>query len=828
MELRTRIGVNTGEVVVGDASAGQALVVGDSVILAARLEQTARSGEILLGPATYAAVRDHVEAEPTGALELKGLREPVVAYRLAAVEAGSSEDDRPDPPLVDRASELDAIRSAFRRSAETHGCTMLTILGSAGVGKSRLSREFESALSEEALVLRARCLPYGDGITFWPVAELVSQACAITNDDSREQARAKIESVLRGRGRGVAHRRARRRRDGIAPETTGLQETFWAIRRFLEWLGRDRPLVVVVDDLQWAEPTFLDLVEYLAGWCRDVALLLLGLARPDLMDVRPAWGGGTANAGSLRLAPLGDEDSEELLQRLLAGARLDERATERITESAGGNPLFLEEMLRMLEDDGLLRRGEEGAGGVLDLSGVAVPASIHAVLGARLDRLSAEERAVIRCASVVGKVFWWGAVSELAPEGVRPSVGSHLQTLVRKDLIRPERSTFSGEDAFRFHHILIQEAAYLGTPKEIRAELHERFAGWLERTAGERLTEYEEVLGYHLERAYRYRVELGSAGPGEIELAQRAGRLLASAGRRAFGRGDMAAAADLLSRSAALLPAEHPERRALLPDLGEALSEAGDLAQAEAVLVEAAELAARADDPGLRAHALIVGMLVLESTDPKRTSGRGRRPGRGADPRPGGPARRGGPRACPPPAGRHALGAGPVRGRAGGLRAVRGARPAGRRPLGGERGARRDPGVRRLRPRPGVRGRAAVRGDPGRRARGRLAGGGRAAGAGLGPRDAGAVRRGPRARRAGRGRSSRSSGCAFAPCSWRRRSARSRSSRGTSPPPSASTGPGTTPRRSSGSAGSCRRSPPRSPTCSSRAGGSRTPRCSPA
>ncbi|MGZ8636595.1 MAG: AAA family ATPase [Actinomycetota bacterium] len=616
--LQTRIGVNTGEVVVGDASAGQALVVGDAVNVAARLEQAAAPGEILLGPQTYALVRDGVDARPTDELELKGKRLPLVAYRLLALDPGAS-DGRADPALVGRGSELAALRAAFERTVETHACSLLTILGSAGVGKSRLAREFESELGDAALVLGARCLPYGDGITFWPVGELVRQVCGITSDDSRERARAKIDAALAGADDGelVAERVAAV--TGFAPASAGLQETFWAIRRFLEWLGRDRPLVVVVDDLQWAEPTVLDLVEYLAGWSRDVALLLICLARPDLMDVRPAWGGGAANASSMSLAPLGDEQSERLISELLGGARLDERTVERIAESAGGNPLFLEEMQRMLEDDGLQRRGDAGWEAARDLSGVAVPASIHALLGARLDRLSAEERVVIRCASIVGKVFWWGAVAELAPDQVRPRVGSHLQTLVRKDLIRPERSSFAGEDAFRFHHILSQEAAYRGTPKETRAALHERFAGWIER-APERALELEEVIGYHLEQAYRYRLELGTADEADARLAERAAARLAAAGRRAFARGDMQTAADLLSRAAALLPEDHAERRALLPDVGVALSERGDLALADGVLAEAIELAQRSGDRGLRAHALVVRLLLLESTDPKRRS----------------------------------------------------------------------------------------------------------------------------------------------------------------------------------------------------------------
>jgi len=621
IQLQTRIGVNTGEVVVGDAAAGQALVVGDAVNVAARLEQAAEAGAILLGPATYALVRDFVEAEPTRPLELKGKADTIVAHRLLSVGPGpEAPGARPDPPLVGRERELQVLRSAFELAEGERTCAMVTILGQAGVGKSRLAREFAPTTEPNALVLRARCLPYGDGITFWPVADLVKQVGGVGDDDNRAVARSKIEAALSGCSDGalVAERVAGV--TGFGSAAAGLQETFWAIRRFLEWAGRDRPLVVVLDDLQWAEPTFLDLVEYLAGWSREVAMMLVCIARPDLMDVRPAWGSGVANASVLPLGPLDERESQLLVSELLGGARLEQRAFARIAESAGGNPLFLEEMLRMLEDDDLLRQKEGRWVASEDLGDVRVPESIQALLSARLDRLTQEERLVIRSASVVGKVFWWGAVQELAPESIRAHVGSALQTLVRKDLIRPEHSTFAGEDAFRFHHILIQEAAYRGTPKEVRADLHEAFAIWAEGVAGDRSTELEEVIGYHLEQAHRYRTELAPAGEREWALAVRAGLRLSAAGTRAFERRDVPAACDLLGRAAALLPPEHPERPRLLLALGEVLAEGGDLGPAEAALDEAEALAEAADDPAVAANAGILRLFLLESTDPQRLS----------------------------------------------------------------------------------------------------------------------------------------------------------------------------------------------------------------
>ena len=619
VSLDTRIGINTGEVVVGDVAAGQALVVGDAVNVAARLEQAASPGQVLLGRDTYRLVRGVVGAEPVEPLVLKGKRERVSAYRLLSdLPEGPLLAERGDPPLVDRAAELDALRQAFAAVAEQRSCRLVTVVGSAGVGKSRLVREFAATLEGRATILQGRCLPYGEGITFWPVAEIVKQACDIHDDDPRAVATGKIGTVLSGAPEAdlVAERVGSIM--GLAVAAVDIQETFWAIRRLLEWIGREGPVVVLFDDIQWAEPTFLDLVEYLAGWIRDAPVLLLCAARPDLEDLRPAWGTGVRGD---RLSPtrLTEAESEQLLRGILGGGAGDPRATRRITEAAGGNPLFLEELLRMLEDDGMVRREDE-AWTAVDLSHISVPPTIQALVSARLDRLTPDERTVIRCASVIGKVFWWGAVSHMLEARVRRDVGGHLQALVRKDLIRPGRSTFAGQDAFRFHHLLVQEAAYRSTPKGVRAELHERFAGWLTATAGDRRVEFEEVLGYHLERAYLYRAELGAVGEAEHQLAGRAAGHLAAAGRRAQARGDLPAAADLLDRAVSLLPAGDAGRRALLPDLGEALMETGDLTRADGLLAAAIEEAEAAGDRGVAAHAAVVRLLLEESTEPEERS----------------------------------------------------------------------------------------------------------------------------------------------------------------------------------------------------------------
>ncbi len=617
--LRTRIGINTGEVVVGGA-AGGALVVGDALNVAARLEQTAAPGEILLGPGTYALVRDAVTVDDGRSLSLKGKTDPVIGYRLIDVAPALDPGRRQEPAFVGREPELEALRLAFDRTVRERSCYLVTVLGAAGVGKSRLAREFVAGVRNEARVVGGRCLPYGDGITFWPIAEMVREACGITGTDSRSAARSKIGAALSGADEAelIADRVAAV--SGFTETSAGMQETFWAIRRFLESMQRDEPIVVMFDDVQWAEPTFLDLVEYLSGWTREARMLLLCLGRPDLLELRPGWTAVTSTAGTLSLSPLTEDETERLISNLLGASSLDASASARIVEAAEGNPLFVEEMLRMLEDQGFLRY-EDGSWHVLgDLSRVSVPATIQALLAARLDRLTPEEKSVLGCAAVIGKVFWWGAVSELSPEPLVPGVGTHLQTLVRKGLIRPDRSSLVGEDAFRFHHILIQEAAYQGLPKERRAELHERFAEWMEHRAGDRLVEYEEVVGYHLEQAHRYRRELGAADDQMERTAEHAAERLASAGRRALTRGDMAAAANLLERAASLCPPDGRTRLLLLPDLSEALSETGDLTRADEILSEAISGADAMGDHGLKGHATIVRLLLMESTDPKNRS----------------------------------------------------------------------------------------------------------------------------------------------------------------------------------------------------------------
>ena len=604
MELRVRTGINTGEVVAGDPTEGQAFATGSAVATAQRLEAAANPGEILIGDTTYRLVREAVLVEPLEPLDLKGKSQPVRAWRLLGVLSGAPPYARRlDAPMVGREHDLERLRAAFEEVARERACRVISVIGTAGIGKSRLVKELLSSVEDEASVLSGRCLPYGKGITYWPLRDLVRRAAG---EVSREGIERLLEgdpdaSKVAGRVSGAI---------GIAGSKSAPEETMWAVRRLLEHLARDQPLVVAFDDLQWAEATFLDLIEYLLGWIRDAPILIVCMARPDLLELHPGWLGTAATASSIVLDPLSEPEAEALLELLSGETHLTADLFARITDAAEGNPLYVEQMLAMLTENG------DGNGSAPH--DLAIPPTIHALLAARLDRLEPEERAVIERAAVIGKEFWRGAIAELTPEEERGSSGPRLLTLARKDFIEPAVSIFPDEDGFRFRHILIRDAAYLGIPKETRAQLHERYAAWLERTTGERASEVDEIIGYHLEQAHGYRAELGPTRPGSAELATRAGERLAAAGRRAVvARGDVSAGATLISRALELLSEDHPDRSELLTELGRALMRTGDFAGAEDVLTGALETAATTGDRRLELRTTIELEFCRSFTSPE-------------------------------------------------------------------------------------------------------------------------------------------------------------------------------------------------------------------
>jgi class 3 adenylate cyclase/tetratricopeptide (TPR) repeat protein len=607
--LVNRTGVNTGEVVAGDPTSGQRLVTGDAVNVAARLEQAAPATEVLLGQDTYRLVRDAVEVEEVEPLELKGKAERVPAYRLVSVTAqGEGWARRPDAPIVGRKAELDRLLSMFEEALAEQSCRLVTVVGDAGVGKSRLNEEFLQSVSNKARLLRGRCLSYGEGITFWPLAEAVRLAAEIRDDDPPAVARAKLEALAEEGGDPVVERVASA--IGLSTEQFPIKELFWGVRTLLEALARRQPLVVLFDDIHWAEPTLLDLIEHLVDSVRDAPILLLCPARHELLELRPAWA-EQAGAARVALEPLTAADMAQIVENLLGRAGIAQDARTHILGAAEGNPLFVEQVLSMLIDDGHLRFEDGYWAAASDLADVSVPPTIEALLASRIDRLGPEERAVVEPASVIGLVFAQDAVEELAPDAIRAQVRAHLAALTRKQFVRPAPSTLD-EEHFRFNHVLIREAAYNGLLKRARATFHERFVEWADRVNLERgrETEFEEILGYHLEQAHRYLSELGPLDDHGIALGAAAAERLGSAGRRAFARGDMPAAANLLERAARLLPMDDLRRVELLPSLGEALMEIGEFASAELFLNQAVQQASDAGRTRLRADAVLTRLLA--------------------------------------------------------------------------------------------------------------------------------------------------------------------------------------------------------------------------
>jgi tetratricopeptide (TPR) repeat protein len=523
--------------------------------------------------------------------------------------------------MVGRARQQTLLKDALSAAVADRACHLFTVLGAAGVGKSRLVQELLSSTAEttDVTVLEGRCLPYGEGITYWPVREIVAQAARIQDDDLPETARERIATLKRdvaADGDLLADMLAQL--VGLAPPTAPAEEISWAVRKLLEALAARRPLVVVLDDIHWAEPTLLDLIDHVADLARDAPMLLLCVARPELLDRRPGWGGGKLNATTIQLQPLDEQESGLLVENLLGPrARLQEDVLARIVGSSEGNPLFVEEMLSMLIDDGYLILKDGGWVPVGDLNVARIPPTIRALLAARLDQLGDDERRTLEQASVIGQVFYRGALVALSPEPMRETLEGVLERLVRKDLVRPERSEeFAREQPYRFRHILIRDAAYEAIPKERRTHLHETFAGWLEQAAGDRVTEYEEILAYHLEQALRQRSELGPLDEHSRAVGRRAADLLASAGRRAFARNDLPASLNLLGRAVPLLAADDPERLDLLVDLGTALHESGEFAKADEVLVDAAEASEASSDARLSAHAALARLYLRMFTDP--------------------------------------------------------------------------------------------------------------------------------------------------------------------------------------------------------------------
>jgi class 3 adenylate cyclase/tetratricopeptide (TPR) repeat protein len=602
LQLSVRIGVESGEIVIGDSDS--TFATGEAVNLAARLQQAAQPGEILLGSAARRLAASAVEVDDAGPLEVKGRTEPLWTWRAIRAHDSSRLDAA---PFGGREPELELLENSFSRAVKDRRAQLLTIFGEPGLGKTRLVTEFTAGL-ERATTLCGRTLPYGEGVTYWPLASMIKASAGIRDDDPASEAFEKLRACceseavadLLGAALGVLGAA-----EGGEHEPGQLS---WAALRWAEQLADAQPLVLVFEDVHWAEEPLLDLIEHLARSLREVPVLIIALARPELLDARPAWGGGIRTAAAIDLAPLDGTESGELADALLSRGNVSAAERGPLLERAEGNPLFLEEIVQALR---------EGCG--LD----GIPETLQALIAARIDGLAAGEKHVLQSAALVGRVFWQGALESLVPD---LEVAELLEALCgREFLLREEHSTISGDVAFRFKHGLIRDVAYSGMSKVRRAQEHQAFAAWVEERARDELA---EIRAHHLEQAAELLTELDGAVPADLALS--AATALEEAGRRALRRGALGIARRTLLRSVELDPS--PERRYLaahaawrladVPTVGDEAEEA--LAEARAVsrhdvegraLVLLADLALHSDGDVERAHELADEALAILPED---------------------------------------------------------------------------------------------------------------------------------------------------------------------------------------------------------------------
>jgi class 3 adenylate cyclase/tetratricopeptide (TPR) repeat protein len=531
LELEARLGIESGEVVADDSDS--TFATGEAVTVAARLEQSAEPGQLLIGPSAHRLTLGRVEVEDIGPVDLKGLNRQIWTWRVLSAGGGESQPGMQQAPLVGRDHELELLQNTYDRALRDRRAHLFTIYGEPGVGKSRLSREFSEAL-EGATVLSGRSLPYGEGVTYWSLAEMVKCAAGIEDDDPLEIALEKLRvccedevvADLLGLASGVL--------EAVQAERSQ-QEIAWAAREWAQRMAQEQPLVLVFEDIHWAEEPLLELIEHLVTWVREAPLLVISLARPELLDIRPGWGGGRVRATAIELEPLGETESEELVDALVSDGSLSPEDRQAVLAKTEGNPLYLEETVRMLE--------EEGADGI-----GRIPDTLQALIAARIDRLEPDAKALLQRAAVIGRIFWEAALSRLSPE--LESLEQPLDDLRLREFVLDEpRSSIRGEKAYKFKHVLIREVAYGGLSKSARAEHHARFAEWLKERAGEELL---EIRAFHLDRATALLAELDGAAP--VELQREAAEALAEAGLRAFAREANRTARHYFVRSVELEP----------------------------------------------------------------------------------------------------------------------------------------------------------------------------------------------------------------------------------------------------------------------------------
>jgi class 3 adenylate cyclase/tetratricopeptide (TPR) repeat protein len=589
--LQARIGIEAGEVVTG--AGDSTFATGEAVNLAARLQQVAEPGQILLGPAAHRLTLGRIEVDDIGPVEVRGRQEPIWVWRATGAD-GRAPARVPVTPLVGRDHELELLENTFARATRDRRAHLVTIYGEPGVGKSRLSNEFLGSL-EGTTVLHGRCLPYGESITYWPLAEMVKGAADIADDDPidvaieklRECCPAEAVAELIGLATGVL--------EAVHGERSQ-QEISWAAREWAQLMAQTQPLILVFEDIHWAEEPLLELIEHMTAWVRDGSLMIVCLARPELLDIRSDWGGGRVRATAIELEPLTAADSETLIEALAEDGAVSPETRRKLLEKTGGNPLFLEEV--MLD---VAECGEETAT-------ARIPDTIQALIASRIDRLDPASKALLQHASVIGRTFWVGAVEYLASA---ESLDDVIEDLLLRDLVVGEsRSSLSNETAYRFKHVLIRDVAYASLTKSARAKNHARFAEWLRKRGADELV---EIRAHHLDHAASLLAELDGAPP--ADLAREAAEALEESGRRSLAREANQAARHAFLRAVELEPTL--QRRYLAAKAAWRLDDLPAVArEMEAVREEAV----RVGDKNLEGKALtgLADMVLMREADPVR------------------------------------------------------------------------------------------------------------------------------------------------------------------------------------------------------------------
>jgi class 3 adenylate cyclase/tetratricopeptide (TPR) repeat protein len=613
LSLQVRVGINTGEAVVAlgaKPEEGEGIVTGDVVNTSSRLQGAAPVNAVAVSEQTYRATERTFDYEPLEPVTVKGKAEPLALYRPLAARArfGSEVTRTHSTPLVGRELEKPLLIGTFERAAQQQSCQLVTVVGEPGVGKSRLCMELFSYIEEQPGLVRwrqGRCLPYGEGIAFWALGEIVKAECGILESDSPDEARAKLEREVPEAEQDRAWLLARLSPlVGAGGDAASQEESFTAWRRFLEGLAADRPCVLVVEDLHWADPALLAFMEHLADWAEGVPLLVLCTARPELHEQHPTWAAGLRNAHTINLAPLSDEETARLVSGLLERAVLPVETQQVLLERAGGNPLYAEEFVRLLSD-----RGEPG-------EQVEVPESVQALIAARLDTLSPERKSLLQDAAVVGKVFWAGALAVMGERDLA-EVEQALHELARKELVRPSRvSSMEGEAEYGFWHALVRDVCYGQIPRAGRVERHQQAAAWIEQKAVERAEDLADVLAYHYLTALELQQAAGQTD--DPHLRTQAVRYLGLAGERALGL-DTERAEQNLTRALDLTAADDSQRPLLLERWAQAALQQGRLREARDALEQALQQYRQDGDTLATGRTLTrLGSVLARLGDPRR------------------------------------------------------------------------------------------------------------------------------------------------------------------------------------------------------------------